>query len=65
MWKSRPELLLVTSMPEGLNIVLRWLTSGLCPCRGPTSSKPVNHETGDQQGQLDDLRSNRDFQKQH
>ena len=23
--------------------------------RGPTSSKPVDHETGDRQGQLDDL----------
>ena len=34
------------------------------PHRGPTSSKPVDHETLDQQGQLDDLRSSRDFQKQ-
>ena len=31
---------------------------------GPTSSKPVDHETRDQQGQLDNLQSNRDFQKQ-
>ena len=34
------------------------------PCRGPTSSKPVDHGTGDQQGQLNDLQSNRDFQQQ-
>ena len=34
------------------------------PHRGPTSSKPVDHETLDQQGQLDDLQSSRDFQKQ-
>ena len=34
------------------------------PRRGPTSSKPVDHETSDQQGQLDGLRSSRDFQKQ-
>ena len=33
-------------------------------CRGPTSSKPVDHETTDQQGQLDDLQSSRDFQRQ-
>ena len=25
------------------------------PCGGPTSSKPVDHETLDQQGQLDEL----------
>ena len=30
---------------------------------GPTSSKPVGHETSDQQGQLDELQNNRDFQK--
>ena len=34
------------------------------PCRGPTSRKPVDHETLDQQGQLDGLQSSRDFQKQ-
>ena len=34
------------------------------PCRGPTSSEPVDHETSDRQGQLDDLQSSRDFQKQ-
>ena len=34
------------------------------PHRGPTSSKLVDHETGDRQGQLDDLQSKRDFQKQ-
>ena len=33
------------------------------PHGGPTSSKPVDRETGNQQGQLDNLRSNRDFQK--
>ena len=32
-------------------------------CEGPTRSKPVDHETLDQQGQLDGLQSNRDFQK--
>ena len=30
--------------------------------RGPTSSKPVEHGTGDQQGQLNDLCRSRDFQ---
>ena len=30
MWRSRQKLLMVTPMPQGLSIVLRWLTSGLC-----------------------------------
>ena len=34
------------------------------PHRGPTSSEPVGHEALDQQDQLDDLQSSRDFQKQ-
>ena len=37
----------------------------VCPHRGATSSKPVDHKTGDQQGQLNDLWSNRDLQNRH